>query len=75
MGASDSKLNLLLIGKSGSGKSSSGNAIAGEQVFRPFDGTTSSTRRVKSCTKFRWGRHLTLVDTPGLLETTMDEIE
>ncbi|CAL1525870.1 unnamed protein product [Lymnaea stagnalis] len=75
MGAADSKLNLLLIGKTGSGKSSSGNAIAGEQVYETFSTSTSCTRRVKSCNKFRWGRQLTLVDTPGLMDTSMNDNE
>ncbi|CAL1525868.1 unnamed protein product [Lymnaea stagnalis] len=75
MGTSASKFNVLLIGKTGSGKSSSGNSIVGEKVFGSFSGTTSNTRRVKSCNKHRWEKDITVVDTPGLMETSMDELE
>uniref|UniRef100_A0A8C5GI24 GTPase IMAP family member 4-like n=1 Tax=Gouania willdenowi TaxID=441366 RepID=A0A8C5GI24_GOUWI len=67
--SSSPEMRIVLLGKCGSGKSSLGNTLLGEKVFnvsRTFSTCKSETKEVMN-------KQLTLVDTPGLLNTEGSE--
>ncbi|XP_062583551.1 GTPase IMAP family member 8-like [Saccostrea cucullata] len=62
------ELRLILIGKTGVGKSSTGNSILEEAAFPSKTGPRSTTKVTSFRSKFRFDRYLVVVDTPGLNE-------
>ncbi|XP_067026825.1 uncharacterized protein [Acropora muricata] len=61
-------LTVVLIGKTGNGKSSAGNQILGQNLFVVSEGASSET---VSCTKQTRTeeRKITVIDTPGVIDT------
>ncbi|XP_067435049.1 GTPase IMAP family member 9-like isoform X1 [Thunnus thynnus] len=64
---------IVLLGKSGSGKSSLANTIFGEKLFTVGHISNSETKKCQAETRSVNRRSITLIDTPGLFDTHMSE--
>uniref|UniRef100_A0A3B4WCQ0 AIG1-type G domain-containing protein n=1 Tax=Seriola lalandi dorsalis TaxID=1841481 RepID=A0A3B4WCQ0_SERLL len=64
---------IVILGKTGVGKSSLANTIFGEKVFKTDHTINSGTRECEAQTRSVKGRNLTLIDTPGFFDTDRAE--
>ena len=65
-------IRVVLLGKTGNGKSSTGNSLIGENVFKTGSSVDSITTQCQAVTFELLDKKILLVDTPGEFKIFID---
>ncbi|VDH98908.1 Hypothetical predicted protein [Mytilus galloprovincialis] len=71
----DEELRIVLIGKTGAGKSATCNMIAGEEIFESEMAAGSVTKSTQFKRVTVRGKPILLIDTPGILDSEVNQEE
>ncbi|XP_076457907.1 GTPase IMAP family member 9-like isoform X2 [Babylonia areolata] len=74
-GTMNKEHRILVIGKSGNGKSAVCNTLVGSQQFALGRGLSATTRTLQVSDAHRYGYHMQVVDTPDITNTDMSQQE
>ncbi|KAM4565047.1 GTPase IMAP family member 9-like [Fundulus diaphanus] len=71
--AGSNETKIVLLGKTGIGKSSLGNTILGDSLFKGKVSPTSETNMCDAESKYINGKRVTVIDTPGICDNILKE--